>query len=408
MIYTRSMKIIIDQQKINNLIERTERVYPSEKKLRTFLESGKRLTVYHGVDPTASFLHLGHTVSLYALKRFQELGHKVILLIGDFTAQIGDPTGKGKSRKPLSDSEISKNYKDYREQAGKILNFEGENPAFLMFNSKWWREVDSRSFLNLLSTFTVQRMLERDMFQKRQEKGLPIWMHEFVYPLLQGYDSVAMDVDVEIGGTDQIFNMLVGRDLLKIYKNKEKIVVAMPLLIAEKSGKKMSKSEGGVIALKDSSKNMYGKIMALSDEIIIPCFKSCTENSIEEINKIEKNLKEKKVNPRDVKARLAREIVKIYHGEAASSSSEKEFERVFKEKKLPSEVSKVFIGEKEINILDLLVKIKVISSKSEAKRLILQKGIKIDGQIQEDWRKKIKIKKGMVVRAGKRRVVQIG
>lgn len=401
------MKTVVNKQKIDNLIEKTEKIYPSEKKLRKFLESGKRLTVYHGIDPTAPFLHLGHSVSLFALKRLQDLGHKIILLIGDFTAQIGDPTEKDKSRKPLNESEVFKNYKNYQEQAGKIVNFQGENPAILKFNSEWWKKIDPKDFFKLLSSFTVQRMLERDMFQKRQKEGLPIWMHEFVYPLLQGYDSVAMDVDVEVGGTDQIFNMLIGRDLLKIYKNKEKIVIAGPLLTAEKNGKKMSKSEGNVIALNDSPENMYGKIMALSDEAIIPCLKLCTEVSSEEIKKTEKNLKEKKSNPRDVKAMLAREIVKIYHNETASLNAEKEFERVFKEKKLPSSISKIYIKEKEINILDLLVKTKTTSSKSEAKRLIIQKGIKINGQVQEDWKKTIKIKKGTIIQAGKRRVVQL-
>jgi len=402
------MKVVISKEKIDNFIERTEKIYPSEKKLRSLLVSGKQLTVYHGIDPTASFLHLGHAVSLFALKRLQVLGHKIILLIGDFTAQIGDPTGKDKSRISLKESEILKNYKNYQEQAGKIIDFQGKNPALLKLNSEWWKEINSKDFFKLLSRFTVQRMLERDMFQKRQKEGLPIWMHEFIYPLLQGYDSVAMDIDIEIGGTDQTFNMLIGRDLLKAYKNKEKIVIAMPLLSAEKSGKKMSKSEGNVIALNDSSENMYGKVMALSDEILVPCFKYCTDVSSEEIKKIEKNLKEKKINPRDVKARLAREMVKIYHNETDSLKAEKEFKRVFREKKLPSNILKICIKEKEVGILDLLVKTKIAFSKSEAKRLVVQRGIKIDGQIQENWKKAVKIKKGMIVQAGKRRVVRLG
>ena len=388
-------------KQIEELMERLESVYPSKEILKETLLSEKKITIYNGIDPTAPFLHLGHSVNLFTLKRFQELGHKVIILIGDFTAQIGDPTGKNKKRKALTKKEVLENCRAYKEQAAKIINFKGKNPAIMRYNSEWWEKINSREFLKIMSSFTVQRMLERDMFEKRQKEKLPIWMNEFLYPVLQGYDSVALGVDAEAGGSDQIFNMLVGREMMKIHKNKEKIVLAWPLISSGKDGKKMSKSEGEVIALNDSPREMYGKTMALPDEVIFSIFKLCTFLSDEEIEGIKKD------SFRDQKAKLAKEIVKIYHGEKEAQKAEDEFNRVFKEKKEPLDIPLFSISEKEIEILDLLKKVNIVSSKSEAKRLILQKAIKINNEVQEDWQKKIKIKKGDIIRAGKRKFVKI-
>lgn len=396
------MKINTDKKEIKKLLSNSsliEKAYPSKEALEKVLASGKRLTIYHGIDPTAPSLHLGHSTNILLLEEFRKLGHKIILLIGDFTAQIGDPTGKDKTRKLLTKEEVLRNCKNYKKQIGKILDFNSKgNPASIELNGKWLNKMSLKDVIGLASKFTVQRMIERDMFQKRIKESKPIWIHEFFYPLLQGYDSVAMDVDIEVGGNDQTFNMLVGRELMKDYKKKEKFVVTTPLLINKKTDKKlMSKSEGGFIGLDNSPDEMYGKVMALPDEAIVPVFDSCTTVSDKEIQKI------KKKSPRDQKSGLALEIVKMYCSEGAALKAEKEFNRVFKERKLPSKVKEVLIKEEDINILDLIVKMKLASSKSEAKRLVLQKAVKIDEQVQKDWQKSIRIKKGMIVQAGKRR-----
>ena len=398
-----------DNKKIEEVLNRwTDKIYPSKEKF--LKELGRRkLVIYHGVDPTAPDLHLGHSTNYLLLRKFQKLGHKIILLIGDFTAQIGDPTGKLSVRKTLVKKQILENCKTYKEQAGKILDFESKtNPVEIEFNSKWLEKLNLKDILELTAKFTQGKMIKRKMFQERIKKNQEIYLNEFLYPLLQGYDSVFLNVDAEVGGTDQTFNMLVGRDLLKIYKNKEKFVITTPLLENPKTGKKlMSKSEGNYISLRDLPKEMYGKIMALPDEAIIPVLKYCTEIPLGEIKGMEKSLKEQRVNPKDLKTRLAKEIVKIYYDEKKSLAVEQEFEKVFKEKKLPTDIPEIKIKEKKLPILDFLIKTKLIPSKSEAKRLILQGGVKIDSRVQKDWRAVIEIKKGIIIQVGKRRFVQI-
>ena len=395
--------------KIEELLARwAEKIYPSKEDFLAALKS-KKLVIYHGVDPTSPELHLGHSTNYLLLRKFQELGHKIVLLIGDFTAQIGDPTGRLSARKSLTKKQVLENCQRYKEQAGKILDFESnKNPVQIEFNSKWLAKMNLEEVIKLSANFTVGQMLKRNMFQERIEKNQEIFLHEFLYPLLQGYDSVAMKVDAEVGGSDQTFNMLVGRDLVKNYLGKEKFVVTTLLLENPKTGKKlMSKSEGGYISLDEKPEEMYGKVMALPDEVIIPCFKLCTEVSLAEIKSFEEDLDFKTVNPRDLKARLAEEIVKIYHGQGAGRKAGEEFEKVFKKGEVPTEIPEVKIKETELPILDLLVRIKIASSKSEAKRLILQKGVRINRQIETDWQKKIGIKEGMIIQAGKRKFVKI-
>jgi len=379
-----------------------EKVYPSKEKLKSLLKSDKRLAIYIGIDPTAPHLHLGHSTNFLLLKKFQELGHKVILLIGDFTARIGDPTGKLSARKPLSEQEILRNCRGYKTQTGKILDFVSkENPAELKFNSQWLSQLRLDEIIELMAKTTVGQILKREMFQKRIKEGKEIYLNEFLYPLLQGYDSVAMRIDIEMGGNDQTFNMMVGRDLVKDYLDKEKIVISTKLLINPKTQRKlMSKSEGNFIALDDSPDQMYGKIMALPDEVVLPVFNLCTEIEDEKIKEI------MKLNPREAKTKLAKEIVSIYYGRGKAERAEREFNRVFREKKLPTIIPQVQIKEKSLNILELLVKIKLISSKSEAKRLILQKAVKINGVLKENWQEIIEIKKGIVIQVGKRRFVK--
>jgi len=396
------MRINTNTKKIEEVLNRwTDKIYPSKEKFLEALKN-RKLVIYHGVDPTAPDLHLGHSTNYLLLRKLQELGHKIILLIGDFTAQIGDPTGKLSARKALTKKQVLKNCKTYQAQVGKILDFKSKkNPAQIKFNSEWLEKLNLEDIVKLTANFTHGKIIKRNIFQERLKKGQEIYLHEFLYPLLQGYDSVVLDVDAEVGGTDQTFNMLVGRKLLRSFKKKEKFVITTPLLENPKTGKKlMSKSEGDYIALNDLPDEMYGKVMALPDEVLIPCFKLCTEVPLLEIKKI--------TNPRDLKARLAREIVSIYHSKKAAQSAEKEFEKIFREKKLPTKIPGIKIREKKLAILDLLVKTKLASSKSEAKRLILQKGVKINGKVQRDWKKSIEIKKGMIIQVGKRKFIKLG
>ncbi len=401
------IKVDINKEKIEEVLTRgVEKIYPSKEALEKVLKSGKRIRLYCGYDPTAPSLHIGNAVTLRKLAQFQRLGHEVIFLIGDFTGMIGDPTDKTAARKKLNRGEVKRNLKNYKKQASKTLKFSGENPAKVMFNSQWNDKLTFIELIEISSFFTVQQMLVRDVFQERFKKDRPIYLHEFLYPLIQAYDSVVMDVDLEVGGNDQTFNMLCGRDLMKALKGKEKLVLTIKLL-TDREGKKMGKTEGNMISLDENPKEMFGKIMAWSDSLIIPCFEACTDLSNEKIKEFAQDIKNKKLNPRDAKARLAREVVSIHHGKSVALRAEKEFDLVFKEKKLPTKIQEIKISQKFLPILDLLTKTKLASSKSEAKRLILQGGIKIDGIVQKDWKMMVKTKKGQVVQVGKRRFVKI-
>jgi tyrosyl-tRNA synthetase len=405
------MKINTDPKKIEEIASSRfiENIFPSKKTLEETLLRGKKLIIYIGVDPTGSKLHLGHSTNFLLLSEFQKLGHQIIFLVGDFTAQIGDPTGKTNARKALTHKEILKNCKDYQKQVEKILDFESkQNAVKIKFNSQWLTKFNFKDVAELMSKSTVGKMIKRDMFQKRIKEKKEIYLHEFIYPLLQGYDSVGMNADIEVGGNDQTFNMMIGRDLVKIYQKREKIVIATKLLVNPKTNKKlMSKSEGNYISLDEKPNNMYGKIMALADEVILPCFELCTRLPSQQIKQIARDIKIKKLNPKHAKAILAKEIVTMYHGKTSADKAEKEFNRVFTQKKLPSDIKSVKIKDKKINILDLLVKIKMASSKGEARRTILQNGVKIDNKIQNDWKKIISIKSGMLIQVGKRKFIKI-
>ena len=275
-----------------------------------------------------------------------------------------------------------------------------------MFNSKWNDKLDFVELIELASNFTVGQMIVRDMFQERIKKDKPIYLHEFLYPLVQAYDSVAMDVDLEIGGNDQTFNMLCGRDLIKVLKNKEKFVLTLKLLM-DSSGQKMGKTEGNMINLDEEPEEIYGKIMAWSDSLIIPGFELCTDMPIKEVEKIDKQIKEEGLNPRDAKASLAREIVSVHYSKAVALSAEEEFNKVFKEHKLPSKIESFKLKVSKINILDLLVETKLASSKSEAKRLVEQGAVKIYGEVITDWKKEIIVKLEMIIQVGRRKFVKL-
>ncbi len=388
---------------VNLLTRGIKEVIPSKKALEKALFEGKQLTVYHGVDPTAPSLHLGHSTNYIFLRKLQELGHKIILLIGDFTASIGDPTGRTGERALLTRKQILENCKTYKDQAAKILDFKSrENPVRIEYNSKWLQGLTLESIIDIASHFTVQQMITREMFQRRIKNESPIGLNEFLYPLMQGYDSVALKADVEVGGNDQMFNMLIGRDLARAYLNKNKFVITTKLLINPKTGNKlMSKSEGGYIALNDAPNEMYGKVMALPDEVISDCFELCTEVLMAEVEKI------MKTPLRDAKARLAREIVAMYHGRKMSEDAEREFNKVFTKHEAPSDIPVFNIKKEKINIIDLLVEVGLAPSKSEARRLVEQSGVKINNKTKTDQKEEIIVKDGMLVQVGKRRFAKI-
>lgn len=386
------------------LIKQIDKIYPNREALEATLKSGGKITIYWGVDPTASDIHLGHSTNLFVLRRFQNLGHKVIILIGDYTAQIGDPSGKDKSRKVLTEKEAKRNYQTYKQQILKILD---SKKTTFRFNSEWWNKMSAKKLLELDRLFTHQQVIERDMFQKRIEKKFPISIMELQYPILQGYDSVALNTDIELGATDQLFNMLAGRYLVKTLLKKEKFVITTPLLVNPETGKKlMSKSEGNFISIQDNPDQMYGKTMALPDAIILTCFKLCTDLGEDRIKNIESRLRRRE-NPKNLKTELAFEIVRIYHGEKSARKAEEEFDKVFRKHELPGKMPVAILKKGSYDVIDLLLKLNLVKSKSEARRLINENAVKINGEIAKDSKTKVNITSELVVQVGKRRFVKI-
>ncbi|MFA6427758.1 MAG: tyrosine--tRNA ligase [Candidatus Magasanikbacteria bacterium] len=372
------MAIITDQEKIDEVLNRSiDMIYPTKEAFEEMLKSGKQLRIYLGIDPTATYVHLGHATNYIILKRLHELGHKIIVLIGDFTAMIGDPSDKNAMRKRLTKEDVQENLKTFKDQIGKILDFnDTKNPIELRFNADWLSKLTFEDSVNLASHFTVQRMLERDNFEKRIKENKPLYVHEFFYPLMQGYDSVALNADVEIGGTDQTFNMLAGRTLVKAYQDREKIVMTTTLLENPVTGEKlMSKSLGTGIALNETPTDMFGKTMALPDEAIIQCFIDCTYLTMDEIKRLEKDLK-KGANPRDLKIRLARELVTMYHSGKDAQEAESYFVSTFSQKQRPTEMPE--LKPRAYDIITVLVESKICKSKSEARQVIEQGGVKLN------------------------------
>jgi tyrosyl-tRNA synthetase len=396
------MKPITDAKKVEHLLTRgVEAIYPTREFLEKELKSGRQLTLYCGFDPTAPTLHIGHGIQMLKLRQFQELGHKVIFLIGDFTGMIGDPTDKSATRQKLTREQVLENCKNYQKQAAAVLNFEGPNPVEVKYNSTWLGKLSFSDVLELSSNFTVQRMMERDMFEKRLKEQKPIYVHEFMYPMMQGYDSVAMDVDGEVGGNDQTFNMLAGRDLMKALKNKEKFVVALKLL-ADDSGKKMGKSEGNMIALSESPEDVFGKVMRWTDGMIFRSFEICTTVPMDEIKTMQSEMK-KGANPRDFKLRLAYEITKTFLGEAAAEKGKERFVSVIQDKEKPVDILE--IKPSSYDIVTVMVEGKLAVSRSEARRAIEQGGVKINDEKVDSI--EVEVKKGGVVQKGKRFFVKV-
>ncbi len=398
--------VITDEKLVDEILNRgVEKIYPSREELKKKLMSGDRIRLYCGYDPSASALHVGNAISITKLGQFQKLGHEVIFLIGGFTGMIGDPTDKAAARSKLTREEVMSNATNFVKQASAYLSFEGENAATVKYNNEWNDKVSFKDLIELASNFTVQQMIQRDMFQKRLAEEKPIFLHEFLYPLAQAYDSVMMDVDLEIGGNDQMFNMMCGRDLMKSLGKKDKSVLTMKLL-ADNNGKKMGKSEGNAFFLDDTANDMYGKVMSWADGVLPSAFELCTEVAMDEVKELLAS-----DNPRDTKMRLAYEITKINHGEAGAKEAQEHFVKTVQNKEVPNDIEERQVAEAKMNIVDLLILLELATSKSEARRLIEPGGIKI-GNAENmvavtDVNAEIDLISGLIVQRGKRQFVKI-
>ena len=375
-----------------------------KEKLEKSVATNTPLIVKLGLDPTAPDIHLGHTVVLRKLKLFQDFGHKVIILIGDFTARIGDPTGKSVTRPPLTEEQVITNAKTYQEQIFKVLDPEKTE---VRFNSEWLSKLDFADVLKLASKYTVARMLERDDFHKRYTEGRPISIHEFMYPLMQGYDSIALKADVEFGGTDQTFNLLMGRHLQGEEGMPEQTIITMPILEGLDGVQKMSKSLGNYIGISEAPSEMYGKAMSIPDELMMRYFMLVTDMSIEEQEQLSKDLESGAAHPRDVKMKLAHTIVRLYHGEEAANFGQDEFVRVFQKHAMPTDIPeyKVAITEEPVFVPQLLSDAGLTASNGEARRSIKAGAFKIDGEKCNE--EHIVLKDGMVLQVGKRKFIKI-
>lgn len=347
------------------------------KKLERAVATNTPLRVKLGLDPSAPDIHLGHTVVLRKLKQFQDLGHQIVLIIGDFTGRIGDPSGKSAARKPLTEEQVLANAKTYEDQIFKILD---RDKTEVHFNSEWLGKMNFADVLTLAAKYTVARMLERDDFQKRYTEGRPISLHEFMYPLMQGYDSIATKADIEFGGTDQKFNLIVGRHLQNETGMEPQVVITMPLLEGLDGVQKMSKSLGNYIGIDEEPTEMYGKAMSIPDELIARYFMLVTDMPREEQEQLAQGLKDGSVHPRDAKMMLAKTIVELYHGAAAAEAAEQEFVRVFQERDLPSEIEELAIDAGEVWLPQLLHAAGMVSSNSEGKRMIQQGSVRVNGE----------------------------
>lgn len=396
------MKIIVDEEKINEILSRGTEDIIDKEHLKKKLMSGKQLNIKFGIDPTGPKIHLGRATILMKLKDFQDLGHKITLIIGDFTALIGDASDKDSIRKPLTEKEIKENLKDYLSQIGKILDLK---KVEVKHNKDWFGKMKAEELIRLAMNFTAQQMIQRRNFKERWDSEKPIGVHELLYPLLQGYDSVVIKSDLEIGGFDQLFNLKAGREIQKIFNQEPQDVMTLRMIYGL-DGRKMSTSWGNVINILDNPKDMFGKLMTLNDDLIIGYFESCTRVPMLQINEFKNSLEKKEMNPKAIKKILAKEIIAFFYDGGKAKEAEKEFEQVFEDKKLPSEIEEIKIYEKKINVQDLLVKLSLASSKGEAKRLIEQGGVRaIKGEnIEEikDWQLEIQIEKGIIIQVGKR------
>ncbi len=375
------------------------------KKLKKSEETGTPLKIKAGFDPTAPDLHLGHTVLLQKLKHFQDLGHDIYFLIGDFTGMIGDPTGKSETRKALTVEQVAENAESYKEQVFKILDPEKTR---VVFNSTWLGKLTSIDMIKLASQLTVARMLERDDFHNRFESGKPISIHEFLYPLIQGYDSVAMQADVELGGTDQLFNLLMGRDLQRAHEQEPQVVITMPLLEGLDGVNKMSKSLGNYIGITESADNIYGKVLSVSDDLMFRYFALLSDLSNQEIDELKAKVAANVLHPKEVKKQLARELTARFHDAEAAQAAEENFEKIFKKGGIPDDVPEVkHSATVPVSLPQLLVDAGLVTSTSEGRRMIKQSAVSIDGEKMTDVDMAVEPRGEILIKVGKRRFSKV-
>jgi tyrosyl-tRNA synthetase len=376
------------------------------RKIENSIQQNKPLNVKLGCDPSRPDLHLGHSVVLRKLRQFQDLGHQAILIVGDFTGMIGDPSGRSKTRPSLSIEETRQNGQSYFDQATKILS---ASKVKMVYNSEWLAPMTFADVIRLGSKYTVARMLERDDFTIRYKAGEPISVHEFLYPLAQAMDSVAIDADVELGGTDQKFNLLVGRDIQREFGKEPQVILTLPILVGTDGVDKMSKSLDNYIGIDEAPKEMYGKTLSIPDSLIYDYFLLATDVSAAELGSLKKDLDGKSVNPRDIKRRLARTLVTMYHDEASGAAAEQEFDKIFIKKDVPDEVKEFQyrVTNDKVGILQLLLDTKMAGSKGEARRLVEQGGVSIDGVKVADINAHIQLLTPVILKVGPRRFLKV-
>ncbi|QRN86626.1 tyrosine--tRNA ligase [Clostridia bacterium] len=372
-------------------------------KIEKSIKSNKPLKIKLGLDPTAPDIHLGHTVVLQKMRQFQDLGHQVTIIIGDFTGRIGDPTGKSETRKQLTEQQVQDNAKTYMDQITRILD---PDKTEMRFNSEWLSALTFTDVIELSAKYTVARMLERDDFTKRYRSGQAIGIHEFFYPLMQGYDSVALEADVELGGTDQKFNILMGRTLQKEYGQEPQIALFMPILEGLDGVQKMSKSLGNYIGIDEAPNDMFGKTMSITDDLILRYFELVTPVSLEDIKKMEIEM-EQGANPRDYKIRLAKEIIGMFHSKEDADAAEENFKNVFAKNQIPDDIQEIEVPKEAIWIAKLLNELGLVSSTSDGRRMTMQGAVKIDGEKVTDVKAEIIPVKGMIIQVGKRKFAKI-
>ncbi|MFQ5918159.1 MAG: tyrosine--tRNA ligase [Candidatus Binatia bacterium] len=398
--------VLKPEEQLNVLTSRTVEVISRGELLQKLERGGHPLRVKLGMDPTAPDLHLGHTVVLYKLRQFQELGHEIIFLIGDFTGMIGDPSGRSETRKPLTAEEVGRNAETYKSQIFKVLD---PVKTRIEFNSKWLGAMSAQGLIDLASRYTVARMLERDDFQKRYREGLPIRIHEFLYPLIQGYDSVMLQADVELGGTDQKFNLLVGRELQRDFDQEPQVIMTVPILEGLDGVQKMSKSLGNSVGLEDPPKEMFGKVMSIPDTLLLRYYELVTPLATEEITRIREGLEKGRLHPRDVKANLGKLLVSLYHSPGAAEAAAQEFDRIFRDRQDPEEIETVEIpSASRIFLLPQVLTVSgMTSSNSEARRLIRQGAVEVDGKRVAEVDYELATDREYLIRVGKRRFKKV-
>jgi len=395
---------ISKDQKIKEILENGVEEVIKVESLNKKLLSDSKLRIKLGIDPTAPDLHLGHYVVLKKLKQFQELGHQIIFLIGDYTGMIGDPTGRSETRKMLTKEELKKNEKDYIKQAAQILEI---NKVEIRHNSEWYDKKGLDFIMEITSRFTFARLIERDDFQKRLKDDVDVHMVELLYPLLQGYDSVELKADVEIGGTDQKFNLLTGRKVQKRYNQTEQDVITVPLLEGLDGVRKMSKSYDNYIAFNDSADEMFGKVMSLPDELLWKYYELVTDVSKDKTSEMKKGVKSEEINPRDLKIDLAKLIIEIFYSKNDAEKAQENFIKLFQKKEIPDTIKEFKVKEDMVLLVDVLMNSALAKSKSEARRLIEQRGVKVNGKVLKDWKVEIIAEEGTVIQVGKRRFIKI-